>query len=202
MVSDRVAFSQNKMKYEQKVAEYSNLMKMLTVELQAIKVAKQEQDSSSDLDEQRIQSLFDHEHNISDLELKLDLVSAELEDLRTKLPRGEIESQDDEEDGICDETSGLTKSEDSASRMISNLGAPVLRTILWDMLGGMTQSEVSLIVGCMGVLMIVCCSSKCHSLFSFSNLFYFFMSCPFISPARTSLINRGPQAQGISSQKL
>ena len=154
MVSDRVTFSQNKMRYEQKVVEYSNLMKMLSVELQAIKVARRGTKSSmevgGDLGEQNIQSLLDHEYNISDLELKLDLVSAELEDLRTKLPRGEIESQDDEEDGICDETSGLTKSEDSASRMISNLGAPVLRTILWDMLGGMTQSEVSLIVGCMG----------------------------------------------------
>lgn len=153
MVSDRVVFSQNKMRYEQKVAEYSNLMKMLTVELQAIKAARQDTKSSmeesGDLDEQGIQSLRDHEHNINDLELKLDLVGAELEDLRAKLPRGETENWNNEggdhssEEALGGgETSGLTRSEDSASRMISNLGAPTLRTILWDMLDKFTKSEV------------------------------------------------------------
>ena len=153
MVSDRVVFSQNKMKYEQKVIEYSNLMKMLTVELQAIKVEREVTNSlaeeSGDLDEQRFQSLRDHEYYISDLELKLDLVGAELEDLRTKLPPGEIENWNEGVDPSCDEgrfggeSSGLTKSEESASRMIKNLGAPVLRTILWEMLDAFTQSEVS-----------------------------------------------------------
>ena len=155
MVSDRVVFSQNKMRYEQKVAEYSNLMKMLTVELQAIKAVRQDTKSSTeergDLDEQRIQCLRDHEHNINDLELKLDLVGAELEDLRAKLPRGEIEGRNNEGvDPTCDEelvggeTSALTtRSEDSASRMISNLSAPILRTILWEMLDTFTESEVS-----------------------------------------------------------
>ena len=157
MVSDRVVFSQNKMRYERKVAEYSNLMKMLTVELQAIKAARQDTKSSTeesgDHDEQRIQSLRDHEHNINDLELKLDLVGAELEDLRAKLPRGELEDRNIEGvDPTCDddlvggETSGLTRSEDSATRMMSNLSAPVLRTILWDMLDAFTKSEVSFTV--------------------------------------------------------
>ena len=153
MVSDRVVFSQNKMKYEQKVIEYSNLMKMLTVELQAIKVEREVTNSlaeeSGDLDEQRFQSLRDHEYYISDLELKLDLVGAELEDLRTKLPSGEIKNWNEGVDPSCDEgrfggeSSGLTKSEESASRMIKNLGAPVLRTILWEVLDAFTQSEVS-----------------------------------------------------------
>ena len=154
MVSDRVVFSQNKLRYEQKVAEYSNLMKMLTVELQAIKAARQDTklstEESDDHDEQRIQSLRDHEHNINDLELKLDLVGAELEDLRAKLPRGEIDDRNIEGvDPTCDEdldggeASGLTRSENSATRMMSNLNAPVLRTILWDMLDAFTKSEVS-----------------------------------------------------------
>ena len=151
MVSDRVSYSQNKSSYERKVHEYSSLMRQLTKELQALKALKEDEKSIQDYkqDEQpKLEALRDHEHAIGDLELKLDLIGAELEDLRAKLPRGDVEnclSDGNNSDGSHpnEEPTSLTKSEDAAWRMISNLGAPIIRTILWDMLDLFSKSEVS-----------------------------------------------------------
>eukprot|EP00562_Extubocellulus_spinifer_P002791 CAMPEP_0178486660 /NCGR_PEP_ID=MMETSP0696-20121128/8919_1 /TAXON_ID=265572 /ORGANISM="Extubocellulus spinifer, Strain CCMP396" /LENGTH=1944 /DNA_ID=CAMNT_0020114325 /DNA_START=206 /DNA_END=6040 /DNA_ORIENTATION=- len=150
MVSDRVSYSQNKSSYERKVHEYSSLMRQLTTELQALKAMKKDEKPTQDHKQDaqaKLEALRDHEHAIGDLELKLDLIGAELEDLRAKLPRKDVEnclSDGATTDGShpSEEPTSLTKSEDAAWRMISNLDAPIIRTILWDMLDLFSKSEL------------------------------------------------------------
>ena len=149
MVSDRVSYSKNKSTYEKKVNEYSELIRQVTTELQALKALKEDSAFMQDAEkggQQQLEILRDHELTIGDLELKLDLVGTELEDLRTKLPK---EDADESIQDSCihgshssEEPTAFTKSEDAASRMISKLAAPVVRTILWDILDSFSKSEV------------------------------------------------------------
>jgi kinesin family protein 4/21/27 len=143
MVSDRVEYQQNQVKYADRVAEYSELMRLLTKELQAIKAGKaaivsmDENEQAKELDDLR-----EHEHNISDIELKLDIVGAELEDLRTKLPSEDLENREKNNGSSEVGSAMVSKSEEAASKMISKLEPDVVRTILWEMLDTYSKSEL------------------------------------------------------------
>ena len=128
MISDRVTNEQLKNRYEERVQEYSKLMRELVSELKVLQNAKSETSLTSD-------SIKDHEQIVEDIEIQIDLVSNELEELRVKLP-----SNHDAD--LIDGVEEVPKSELSAKTMISKLNAPVMRTLLWDLLAHTTKIEV------------------------------------------------------------
>ena len=132
LVSDRVQLSQLKHRYEERVSEYSDLMRQLTEEMKNLKSVKENAGIESDSDSVALQA--EYEQNIEEVELNLELVGADLEEIRSKLPRG-----------LVDEGHGQDfepKSESSALKMVSNMDAPVARTMLWEILDLVTLSQV------------------------------------------------------------
>ena len=128
LIDDKVQNSYLSMKYEQKVAKYSELMRSLVVEVKTLNKVKEEKSSLSYL-----KSIQSHEENVEELELKIELLDGELEDLRLKL------SQGDGNNALIQD-----KSEDAVMSMVANLNAPVARTILWEVLERLGNSMVSL----------------------------------------------------------
>ncbi len=128
MISDRVTNEQLKSRYEQRVEDYSKLMRELVSELKVLQNAKNETTLTRD-------SIKDHEQIIEDIEIQIDLLSDELEELRVKLPS-------DHETDLIDGVEEVPKTERSARTMISKLNAPVMRTLLWDLLAYATKIEV------------------------------------------------------------
>jgi len=140
MIDDKVKNSLLETTYEHKVTSYSELMRSLVKEVKLLNEAKEvqstlavNQEDTSSIDK----NILDREENIDDLELKIDLISTELEDFRFKFPIliGNCNKKD---------IQPMQKSENAAMRMVSNLSAPVTRTILWDLLDKLRAAMVSI----------------------------------------------------------
>ena len=128
MVSDIVANTQLKSRYEDRVEDYSRLMRELMSELKAL---QKEKSSSSTIN---TETIIEREQTVEDIEIQIELVAADLEDLKVKLP-----CQDDTE--RTEEINETQKSEILAQNMISKINAPVLRTLLWELLSFTTKIE-------------------------------------------------------------
>lgn len=135
LVSDRVNIIMLKSSYETKVAEYSDLMRGMVEEMKLLKDAKLELTARSDEDDGSDieQAIQDSKETIEDLELRLEVVENDLERIRTKLPN--IDDTDADEEPSSFET--------DAMKMVANLDAPVVKSILWDLLDTVTKSEAS-----------------------------------------------------------
>lgn len=139
LVSDRVSYSLMKSKYETRVAEYNELMRNMVEEMSLLhQVHKSSQSHTNDDSMEDVEIKFqEHKGNVEELELKLEVIEADLETVRSRLPNIDaIESGDARSDKQL-------KVEDDTMKMISNLSTPVTKTLLIEVLDNLTASEVS-----------------------------------------------------------
>jgi predicted nucleic acid-binding Zn-ribbon protein len=132
IISDKVIQYQMKLQYEDRVSEYSELMRSMVSEVRSLEDLRKQLDENKN-DEKLSATIEDHEQSIEDLEIKLELVGAELEDLRAKLTGVEDEDEDGPE---------LSKYAGSAKTAIGNLDAPIVRTLLWNFVEQLAKSKV------------------------------------------------------------
>jgi hypothetical protein len=109
--------------------DYNTLMRDIFNEIKVVDELKKLSTSAAQ------EKLREREQIIDDLELKLEVVEADLDDIRKRLPVSDYLDEGD------DSSTG-NKSESSAAKMIVNLAVPTIRTLLWDLLQSMTESEV------------------------------------------------------------
>jgi len=114
---------------ELRTKEYNDMMRTIFIEIKAVNELKQ---TATNLN---LINLREREQTIGDLQLKLEVIEADLDEIRTRL------SLSDEHDD-CDQEIIGNKSESSAAKMIANLAVPTLRSLLWDILHSMTETEV------------------------------------------------------------
>lgn len=109
-----------KEQYENRMAEYSEAMRQMVVAVKAMGDVKQ--NGSTHGEEAEIAEL---EHTVEELELKVELIGSDLENLRSELP-----VDDDEEETIV-------------ARLVKDKPAPIVRTLLIDVVGKYSESMVS-----------------------------------------------------------
>jgi len=140
-VAERVALSKNRVVYKSKVALRDNLSQRMADEVKLVNNLKRqchEMDSSPSTD--LLDDVIDHEDNVQDLLIQIELVEKSLEDLQVKYPS--IDDDDEEEGGIAD----VFDEHDPSLKILSKLNGPVLRKLMLGCLGTCYSSEVS----CMG----------------------------------------------------
>jgi hypothetical protein len=131
VVSDRVNRSELKQKYEERVAEYSELMRKLVTEVKALEGLKRDVVGDGEDDtESKMYLISETEQNVEDLELRVELLGSELEDLRLKLPEH-------------DENALEVEKCESAVEVVSGKSAPILRTLLLETMEKYSEAEVS-----------------------------------------------------------
>ena len=118
LVADRVALEQTRVQYEDRVAEYSEIMRKIREE---VKVLDGTTRGTAEAGEQ--------EHVVEDLELKLEIVSGELEMLNAKV-------------GTATMTTDESEIEIKAKQTIGSLSAPTVRSLLWDFVDKLADSEL------------------------------------------------------------
>ena len=140
IISDRASVSLLNKEYEDKVAEYSDLMRNMVQEMKVLKDVKSSLSSSGEDEKSEIhETIQECNQNIEDLELKIEVVGNDLEYIRSRLPNSGETVEEDEQS----QTHRQTKLEDDAMKMIANLSAPITKTLLWDVLEITTKAEVS-----------------------------------------------------------
>jgi chromosome segregation ATPase len=137
-VSDRVTLSQQLEAYETKVVEHGKLMQSMAKEVNFLNKRKRErQVTDPDSAEKVLSEIKDHEENVQEYQLKLELVENDLQKMRAKCPRIEEYYFDE------DPKQKLMREKVPALKMIAKIEAPVLRTLLWEFLESHVKSEVS-----------------------------------------------------------
>lgn len=122
-VGDRVNLLQQLGAYDRKVVEHGKLLQGMALEMKEL---NKNRGCKSDA------SIKEHEDNLHDYQLKLELIEADLERLRYKYPN--IEEHYFEEDD--------SKQQMPALKIISKIEAPVLRTLFCIFLESHVNSEV------------------------------------------------------------
>jgi kinesin family protein 4/21/27 len=160
-VGDRVNLMQQLNAYEAKVVEHGKLLQSMASE---VKMMNKQRGHKSDA------SIKEHEDNIHEYQLKLELVESDLEQLRAKFPR--VEEYYFEED----ETKKQLREILPALKIISKIDAPTLRTLFWEFLEGHVKSEV-----CCRELLL-CYKFRAHSNNNVDDTF--FCAAPTAKPQR------------------
>lgn len=111
---------------EFRTIEYNELMRVILNEVKAIDELKQSSETTA------LEKIREHEQIIEDLQMKLEVTEADLDDIQARLPLS---------DNVDGGAQG-NKNESSAAKMIVNLPVPTIRTLLWDLLDSMTETEV------------------------------------------------------------
>jgi hypothetical protein len=126
MVADKVNQESLTLEYEGRVGVYSDTMRKVVAEVKLLNEARKHlQKNQDDISRETVR---DHEETVADLELKLELISSELEELKSKLPsNGETAKLDGEE---------------AVKKMMSTMSAPVLRTLLIETFSKFANAEV------------------------------------------------------------
>ena len=135
IILDRASATLTSKQYEIKVSEYSDLMRSMANEMKKLKNMKMKVDVAEQMSDIH-NEIKECESSIEDLELRIEVVGSDLEQLRSLLPNG---NEMDCEPNMVDPQRNF---ENDAIQMISNLTAPVAKTLLWDILDIATQSEV------------------------------------------------------------
>lgn len=127
-VCEKVNQSEMAMKYEERVTEYSEMMRKLVTDIKNLEEAKKcalESNSGDNAD-----LVWEYEQNVEELELRIELLGSELDELRSKL------SFVDGHVAGVDETSSTVK-------ILSGKSAPLLRTLLLSVVEKYSETEVS-----------------------------------------------------------
>jgi len=128
MIIDRVRHSLAKKRFAEKVSEYSELMRSLKSEMMVLNELR-----NHPADEEKSESIIEElDQNIEDITIRLDLVGAEIEDLKSQETM-ELSNDDDEEKDNSQQTAELN--------MISNLPAPIVQGLLWEMIERAANTE-------------------------------------------------------------
>ena len=140
IVSDRASVSLLNKQYEHKFAEYSDLMRNMVQEMKTLKEAKRVIKSSSNIEQgnEVQETISECNQNIEDLELKIEVVSNNLDSIRSRLPNVSESVEDDK----SSRNQNQEKFENDAIKMIANLTGPVAKTLLWEILDITTNAEV------------------------------------------------------------
>ena len=136
-VSDRVVLSQNRSLYAQKTAERKSLMQSMASSVHLLNELKSECESKSEASDEDLAEINDHESNVQDYLIQIELVENSLEELQARHPSIEDDNEEDEANNNVFEGHG------QALKMLSKLNAPLLRTILLNFLGTCYASKVS-----------------------------------------------------------
>ena len=128
MVWDKVnqAYLQNL--YEERIVVYSNTMRKVMAEAKRLKEARiQAKEKKSTAG---IESIHELEDSLSELELKLELLGAELKDIRARMPEETKTSVDNAERAV--------------SKILGSMSRNVMRTMLEETMSKLVEAEVSL----------------------------------------------------------
>jgi hypothetical protein len=126
MVADKVSQESLTLEYEGRVGVYSDTMRKAVAEVKLLNEARKNFQKNQDCMSR--ETVRDHEETVADLELKLELISSELEELKSKMPsNGETAKLDGEE---------------AVKKMMSTMSAPVLRTLLIETFSKFANAEV------------------------------------------------------------
>ena len=118
LIADRVSLQQTRFQYDERVGDYTEIMRKLVKEVKAL------DNSIHGSDE-----FIEQAHVVEDLELKLEIVSSDLEELNAKV-------------GASDDTVEDSSFEIKAKETIGTLSSPILRTLLLDFIHQVTDSEL------------------------------------------------------------
>jgi len=124
--------------YEGRMSEYNCVMKLLREEVSQINLLKLENESDEQLHNNE---LSERELNVEDLELRLELISADIEELKLRILNNFIVNEDDEKN--LDQEDLIDRREEEEMQIVKNLSGPVSRTILWEFLEDLTNSELN-----------------------------------------------------------
>jgi kinesin family member 21 len=132
MVEEKVNQANLAHEYEDRVNLYSNIVRQMVVEMKKLEEAKRQH--ACDQSEKTTETVTNIEEAVAELELKLELVSSELEQIRPRLPQNPEESRLDADEAVV--------------KMMSAMSAPVLRTLLLETFSKYADVEVSDIPQC------------------------------------------------------
>ena len=136
-VSDRVALTQNRVVYKSKIALREELLHSMAVEVKLLNGLKREcKEMDSKPSDEVLAELEDHENNVQDFLIQIELAENTIEELQAKYPSIEDDNEkEDTGDGLFDDHAPAVK-------IISKLNGPVLRTLLLRFLGSCYTTEL------------------------------------------------------------
>jgi len=153
-VSDRVEDVENREAYDRAVGEYRTAMGEMVAEVERLKELKV---SASNVGEDGVQSddfyydemnpnyqgILESETRIEELELKLSLAGATMEDLRARMGSQFTHATTGEDlETTAALASAITAANSSTLKLVGDLTAPVCRTVLLEVLGEKTDGEI------------------------------------------------------------
>jgi len=130
-VIERIEFAETKEKYEATVEEYSTLMRNLVDQIR--KLSELKSDSEGNLSNDAEMDIINHERNIEELELRLELVGVDMEELRGRLAGHLDEENGREAEGTVQDAATL--------KVVGDMVAPVARTLVIELMDTLTNSE-------------------------------------------------------------
>jgi Kinesin motor domain len=116
--------------YENRMVEYGEAMRQMVVAVKAMGDVKKNGDEAE---------IADLEHTVEELELKVELIGSDLENLRTQLPDDDDDDENREPGQGHDEG---TEEESTVARLIKDKPAPIVRTLLMDVVRKYCESNV------------------------------------------------------------
>uniref|UniRef100_A0A7S2QVI8 Kinesin motor domain-containing protein n=1 Tax=Triparma pacifica TaxID=91992 RepID=A0A7S2QVI8_9STRA len=132
-VIERIELAETREKYEATVEEYTALMRNLMEQMN--KLGELKADCEGGLSVEAEADIVNHERNIEELELRLELVGVDMEELRGRLT-GHLEEEngDNEVEGTVQDAATL--------KVVGDMVAPVARTLVLELMGTLTDSEL------------------------------------------------------------
>lgn len=128
LINDRVAYTELKRQYDDCYVHYSDMMRSLLAAVKTLEQGKK--------DEADAFTIRDLEQQVEEFELKVEIAASELE----KIQSGVAEYEKQHPDGI-----GIAiDMKSSVKEAIKDSGAPIVRTLLLDMIDQKSDVEVSL----------------------------------------------------------
>ena len=138
-IMDKIDVAETREKYEATVEEYSELMRDLLAEVKKLNEVKGSGEDGELSNEDEDIAILNHERNIEELELRLELVGVDMEELRGRLS-GHLE----EENANNNENGGefLSVQDTATLKVVGDTVAPVARTVILELIGTLTNSEL------------------------------------------------------------
>jgi hypothetical protein len=133
LISDRVSLSHGRRIYEESLVEHSKLVKQLMEEAKLVEDLRNFRGE----DECTTDEILEHEKNLEDLELRIELMNSNLDEIRSKLGTSGVTDMEGDEDNLSAHNAEIN--------LISSCSPPVVRTILWEMVTAFSNSQVRVI---------------------------------------------------------
>ncbi|KAL9185455.1 hypothetical protein ACHAXT_003232 [Thalassiosira profunda] len=132
-VSDRVALSQHRRLYASKSADRNALKQSMAREITLLNLQKRQCESMESPPDEVLSAIKEHEENVQEHLISIELAESNLKELRAKHPT--IEEDDEAEEA------NVFEGHEPVLNMVGKLSAPLLRTLLLSSLGSCYRSE-------------------------------------------------------------